>query len=169
MSHHHKQTHSHRQRTHTHTHTHTHWRNHNHAHRYMCKKPWIRSAEEFLELYGKVEALVRICLLRWSGPCLRYLVPTFSISVFALNILPFFRIRLEHFSAGTLLFFTTPKILRAEVRYIWTLVSQQRIKVLKNEKRFFLISGLIYVPQRFQTSAMNRKYRSGQADNLWFW
>ena len=30
-------------------------------------KVWICSAEEFLELYGKVEAVVRNCLLRWSG------------------------------------------------------------------------------------------------------
>ena len=30
-------------------------------------KAWICSAEEFLELYGQVEAVVRNCLLRWSG------------------------------------------------------------------------------------------------------
>ena len=30
-------------------------------------KAWICSAEEFLELYGKVAAVVRNCLLRWSG------------------------------------------------------------------------------------------------------
>ena len=30
-------------------------------------KAWICSAEEFLELYGKVEAVVRNCLLWWSG------------------------------------------------------------------------------------------------------
>ena len=30
-------------------------------------KAWICSAEEFLELYGNVEAVVRNCLLRWSG------------------------------------------------------------------------------------------------------
>ena len=30
-------------------------------------KAWICSAEEFLELYGKVEAVVGNCLLRWSG------------------------------------------------------------------------------------------------------
>ena len=30
-------------------------------------KAWICSAEEFLELHGKVEAVVRNCLLRWSG------------------------------------------------------------------------------------------------------
>ena len=29
-------------------------------------KVWICSAEEFLELYGKVEAIIRNCLLRWS-------------------------------------------------------------------------------------------------------
>ena len=82
------------------------------------------SAEEFLELYGKVEAVDRNCLLRWSGhlfevrngrgggqelsaeviraPVWCSLVPTFSISVFALDILPFFMLRLEHFSAGML-------------------------------------------------------------------
>ena len=30
-------------------------------------KAWICSAEKFLELYGKVEAVVRNCLLSWSG------------------------------------------------------------------------------------------------------
>ena len=30
-------------------------------------KAWICSTEEFLELNGKVEAVVRNCLLRWSG------------------------------------------------------------------------------------------------------
>ena len=30
-------------------------------------KAWICSAEEFLELYGNVEAVVRNCVLRWSG------------------------------------------------------------------------------------------------------
>ena len=30
-------------------------------------KAWICSAEKFLELYGKVEAVVKNCLLRWSG------------------------------------------------------------------------------------------------------
>ena len=30
-------------------------------------KVWICSAEEFIELYGKVEAVIRNCLLRWSG------------------------------------------------------------------------------------------------------
>ena len=30
-------------------------------------KAWICSAEEFLELYGKVESVVRNCLLSWSG------------------------------------------------------------------------------------------------------
>ena len=33
----------------------------------LVDKAWICSAEEFLELYGKVEAVVRNCLLRWSG------------------------------------------------------------------------------------------------------
>ena len=31
------------------------------------EKAWICSAEEFLEPYGKVETMVRNCLLRWSG------------------------------------------------------------------------------------------------------
>ena len=33
----------------------------------MYKKAWICWTEEFLELHGKVEAVVRNCLLRWSG------------------------------------------------------------------------------------------------------
>ena len=36
-------------------------------------------------------------------------------------------------------------------------------------KKVFLVWGLRNVSQKFQTSAMSRKYRSGQADNLWFW
>ena len=90
MAHHHKHIHSHTQtHTHTHTHTlthknkpthivthslkhtqthtHTHSRTHTHAHRDMYKKAWICSAEEFLELCGKVDTVVRNCLLRWSG------------------------------------------------------------------------------------------------------
>ena len=67
----HRQTHTHiHTHAHTHTHsltnTHTHWRTH--THRDMSKKAWIYSAEEFLELYGKVETVVRNnCLLKWSG------------------------------------------------------------------------------------------------------
>ena len=58
-----KLTHIEKQHTLTHIHTHT----LTHAPRNMYKKAWICSAEEFLELYGKVEAMVRNCLLRWSG------------------------------------------------------------------------------------------------------
>ena len=49
--------------------THTHARAHTHTlmHTETCIKMWICSAEEFLELYGKVEAVVRNFLLRWSG------------------------------------------------------------------------------------------------------
>ena len=50
--------------THTHTHSHTHTHTHTHADRDMYKKAWICSAEEFLELYDKVDAVVRNCLLR---------------------------------------------------------------------------------------------------------
>ena len=55
-------------------------------------KVWICSAEEFLELCGKVEAVIRNCLLRWSG----HLVEVagtgtpFSTSLYALNVLAFF-------------------------------------------------------------------------------
>ena len=58
---------------HTHTHTHTHSLIHSfthsftHTHRDMHKNAWVCSAEEFLELHGKVEAVVRNCLLRRSG------------------------------------------------------------------------------------------------------
>ena len=64
-----KLTHIDKQNTHSHTHTqtHTHWRTHTRALRDMYKKAWICSAEEFLELYGKVEEGARNCLLRWSG------------------------------------------------------------------------------------------------------
>ena len=63
-------------------------------------KAWICSAEEFLELYEKVEALVRNCLLRWSWHLAEVAGTPFSISLFALNILAFFVLRKEHFSAG---------------------------------------------------------------------
>ena len=72
-----KHIHSHTQQTFTHTHTHTHahthtlthWYSHTHTHAYrdMYKNAWLCSAEELLELYGKVESVVRNCLLRWSG------------------------------------------------------------------------------------------------------
>ena len=62
----HSLTHSHTH-THTYTHTHTHSRTHIHAQRDMYKEAWICSAEEFLELYGKLEAVVRNFLLRWTG------------------------------------------------------------------------------------------------------
>ena len=60
-------THLYRQTTHTHTYTHTRTLTHTHAHRHMYKNAWICLTEEFLEVYGKVEAVVRNCLLRWSG------------------------------------------------------------------------------------------------------
>ena len=109
-------------------------------------KAWICSAEVFLELYRKIEVVIRNCLLRWSGHqfevrkdrgggqemtaevirapvwgterwrrwsgivcwvdqgiCLRYIVPTCSISVSALSILAFFMLRQEHFSAGIII------------------------------------------------------------------
>ena len=115
MTHHHKQTHSHWQTTHTHTltHTHTHWRTNTHAHRDMYKKAWICSAEEFLDLYEKVEAVVKNFPLRWSGHLFE--VPsTHLFDQFLLHILPF--------CAPTGAFFrwyppflARPKILRAEV------------------------------------------------------
>ena len=64
------QTHSHRQtHTQTHTHTHTHARAHarTRTHRDMYKKREYVRLRNFLELYGKVETMVRNCLLRWSG------------------------------------------------------------------------------------------------------
>ena len=78
-------------------------------------KAWICSAEEFLELYGKVEAVVRNCLLRWSRHLFE--VPSTHLfnQCFCFKHITLFMLRQEHFSAGTLLFFTTPKILRAEV------------------------------------------------------
>ena len=62
MPHPYNHTHSHRQ-----THTLTLTRTHTLTHIETCIKAWICSAEEFLELYGKVEAVIRNCLLRWSG------------------------------------------------------------------------------------------------------
>ena len=38
----------------------------------------------------------------------------------------------------------------------------------EKQEKVFLAQGLRNVSQKFQTSAMSRKYRSGQADNLWF-
>ena len=52
-------------------------------------KAWICSAEEFLELDGKVEAVVKNYLLRWSGHLTQVAGTPVSISLFALNILTF--------------------------------------------------------------------------------
>ena len=111
-------THTQRKHTHIHTHTHTkhtHWRIHTHAHTDMYKKAWICSAEEFLELYEKVEAVVRYCLLRWSGHLFEVPSTHFFDQCFCFKHISLLMLRQEHFSAGTLLFFTTPKILLAEV------------------------------------------------------
>ena len=37
------------------------------------------------------------------------------------------------------------------------------------KKKLLLVQSLRNVSQKFQISAKSRKYRSGQADNLWFW
>ena len=53
-------------------------------------KVCICSAEEYLELYGNEEAVIRNCLLRWSEYLVKVAGTTpFSISLFALNILAF--------------------------------------------------------------------------------
>ena len=62
-------------------------------------KAWICSAEEFLELCGKVEAVVRNCLLRWSGHLVEVVgIPLFDqcfcfkhISLFYAPVGAFFR------------------------------------------------------------------------------
>ena len=56
-------------------------------------------------------------------------------------------------------------ILHAEVGQPRILVSQQGIKILKN-KKVLLVHGLRSIPQKFQPSAINIKYRCGQADQL---
>ena len=56
-------------------------------------------------------------------------------------------------------------ILRAEEGQILTIVSRERYKILK-DKRMLLVYGLRNVPQKFQPSAINRKYKSGQAEQL---
>ena len=84
--------------THTHTHTHTHSHTYTYTHTHSRKKghilkPWICSAEEFLELIGKVEAVARNCLLRSSGHLVEVAGTPYSISLFAINILAFFLLR----------------------------------------------------------------------------
>ena len=108
-------THTHSHNTHTHTHTHTHWRTHIHAHRDMHKKAWICSADEFLELYGKVEAVVRNCLLRWSE--LLFEVPSTHLfdQYFFFKHITLFYAPTGAFFRWFPPFFTTPKILCAEV------------------------------------------------------
>ena len=56
-------------------------------------KAWICSAEEFLELYGKIEAVVRICMLRWLGQLVEVAGTPLFDQFFALNTLAFFVLR----------------------------------------------------------------------------
>ena len=170
MAHHHKQTHSHRQtHTHTLTHKHTRWRTHTHAHRDMYNKAWICSAEEFLELYGKVEAVVRNCLLRWSGhlfevSCTHLFDQCFCfkhISLFYAAIGAFFR------WYPPSLYYTKDFTCRIGVNFNPCISAT--IQNFEKWKEGFLVWGLGNVSQKLQTSAVNRKYRSGQAENLWFW
>ena len=53
------------------------------------------TGEEFFELYGKIEAVVRNCLLRLSGQLVEVAgtPPLFLISLFTLNTLAFFVLR----------------------------------------------------------------------------
>ena len=103
--------------TNRHTHTLTHSLTHTLTNTETYIKASICSAEEFLELYGKVEAVVRNCLLQLSGQLVEIAgTPPFSIILFTLNTLAFLGLRQEHFPAGTLLFLATPKILHAEMR-----------------------------------------------------
>ena len=166
MAHHHKHIHSHRQ-THTHSliqtnsyslslsHTHSLTHSHTHAHRDMYKKPWICSAEEFLELYGKVEAVGRNCLLRWSG----HLFEVTGTHLFD-----------QSFCFKHISLFCSP--IGAFFRWY--------PPFLCYTKDFTFRSGVILNPcisatnqdivsQKFQISGMNRKYRSGQAGNCCFW
>ena len=72
-----------------------------------------------MELYGKVEAVVRNCLLRLSGQLVEIAgtPPFFSISLFALNtVAVFWCYDRSIFPLGTHLFLATPKILHAEMR-----------------------------------------------------
>ena len=153
MAHHHKQTHSHRQTTHTLIHTQ--WRTYTHAHRNMYKKAWICSTEEFIELYGKVEAMVRNCLLRWSG----HLVEV------ALNKLAFL-------CSDRSIFPLVPSFSLLHQRFYVQKWGNFEPFYLSNESKFwkikkvFLPYGPRNVPQKFQISAMIRKYRSDQTEQL---
>ena len=61
---------------------------------------WICSAEEFLELYRNVEAVVRNCLLRWSGHLVEVVgTPLFDQS-FCFKHISFFCAAIGAFSAG---------------------------------------------------------------------
>ena len=64
-------------------------------------KAWICSAEEFLELYGKVEAVVRNCLLWWSGHLFEVLGTLLFDQYFCFKHISLFMLRKEHFSAGS--------------------------------------------------------------------
>ena len=61
---------------------------------------WICTAEEFLELYRKVEAVVRNCLLRWSGHLVEVVgTPLFDQS-FCFKHISLFCAAIGAFSAG---------------------------------------------------------------------
>ena len=63
-------------------------------------KAWIYSAQEFLELYGKVEAVVRNWLLRWSGHLVEVVGTRIFDQSFCFKHISLFCAAIGTFSAG---------------------------------------------------------------------
>ena len=105
-----KHTHSHsHQLIHSHTYTHT------HAHRDIYKKREYVRLRNFWSCMERQRRWSGIVCYGDQGTCLRYLVRTFSTSVFALNILAFFIPRQWYFSASA-----SSSIFTISVSLIWS-------------------------------------------------
>ena len=133
--------------------------------RTSSRRLWLCSAEEFLELYGKVEAVVRNCLLRWSGHLVEVAgTPLFDqsfcfkhISLFCAPIVALFR-WYPPFPCFT-------RDCEVTLNPCISITNQD----FKNKKKVFLVQGLGNVSQKFNPSALNRKYRNGRPNNWYFW
>ena len=161
-------THSHRL-----THTLTHWLIHSHTHARTRKRAHTETCIKSVSMFGwgifgavwKVEAVVRNCLLRWSG----HLVEVPSTHLFDQS---FFFKHISLFFCSDRIFPLVPSFSLLNQRFYMQKLGNFEPLYLNNESRFWkikkvlLVQGLRNVSQKFQPSAVNRKYRKGQAAQL---